>query len=119
MFPKPPSALSFLLSLFDDPTCHHPAGKLNAPKEEESRESTALHSSSLGDVSQPVVSCVWICLSRTKGKAATAEPNLWSLKGTTAPNRCLSHALSQRHHASTKRMQDETQLLNYLEEQQE
>lgn len=58
MFPKPPLDLSFLLSLFDEPTFHHPAGKPNAPKEEESRESTTPHSSSLGDASQRVVSYV-------------------------------------------------------------
>lgn len=108
MFPKLLSALSFQLSLFDEPTFHHPAGKLNVPKEEESRESTAPHSSSLGHASQPVVSCVWICLSRIKGKAVTAEPNLWSLKGTRAPNRHLSHALSRRHHTSTKQTQHQT-----------
>lgn len=117
MFLKPLLALSFLLSLLDELTFHHPAGKLNAPKEEESKESTSPHSSSLGDASQPIVSYVWICLSRIKRKAVTAEPNLRSLKGTGGPSRCLSHAPSPRHHTSMKRTLDQTQLLNYLEKQ--
>lgn len=86
MFPKPLSTLSFLLSLFDESTFHHPAGKLNAPKEEETRESTGPHSSSLGDASWWVVNYVGIRLSRTEGKKVTAEPNLWSLKGSRTSN---------------------------------
>lgn len=86
MFPKPLSTLSFLRSLFDEPTFQHPAGKLNAPKEEETRESTAPHSGSLRDASRWVVNYAGICLSRVKGKEVTAEPNVWSLKGSRAPN---------------------------------